>query len=288
MHSHGHTARSDSSLWYQFNDVTKKDVVWRVNASFLLSNWNCIYGRGCAGIFGATAETYQPDVACCVVGTHLTAGEVERLDGYVAEMTEEDIGPKGLAYIRKHGWRKDSGGAHDPGDMDAYISRTRLRDGGCVMAKRAGDGDKKTGCAFVHYGNRMGKPDHISVMPLICWRVPLMLSHETEPYTLREVRVVHPVDADVWGDGDEPEERDTWMKWWCTDTPDAYTGTNPVYRLMGLELKAMMGDANYDKMCEYLDKQDPGTTVPMPGAVANGGRPMLPLIVGNRTPRRCH
>lgn len=281
------TVRNAPVEWYQFTAPDNPELAWRVHVTFLLSNWTCIYGRGCAGIFGSGSATYQPDIACCYIGAHINSREeMARLDAIVAQLTEDDLGPKGLAYIRRHGWRKVFDDSVKEDDPDYVNVKTKVRDGGCVMAKRTGDGDEKTGCAFVHYGNRTNQPDHISVMPDTCWRVPLMLSWEREPFTGREVRVIHPVDGDVWGDEDIPEDRHAWMHWWCTDTPDAYVGNTLVYRTMELELRRMMGDQSFELMAKYLDGRKPESVPKMAGTLVNDGRPLLPVVIGDRTPKR--
>ena len=43
------------------------------------------------------------------------------------------------------------------------------------------------------------------------------------------------------------------MAWWCTEAPEAFIGTEPVYRSMEPELRKMAGDALFDDIAAYLD-----------------------------------
>ena len=54
---------------------------------------------------------------------------------------------------------------------------------------------------------------------------------------------------DGWGEGGEE------FAWWCTESPSAFIGTNPVYKSMEPEIRLMVGDAVYDEMTTYLDRR---------------------------------
>lgn len=284
--------------WLEFIDPDpERKTAWVVHLPFLLSKWSCLYGQGCPGLFGTQEKHIYPDLGCCGKGVHMNSkAEMSKLQSEVELLTEEDIGPKGLAYIRKHGWNVQL--PPRPGDNtedeDYTHFRTRVRDGGCVFAKRADDGDEKTGCAFVHLAARLRLGIHMDVMPDACWQLPI--GHDLAYDEERDltVRNIMPWDADYWGGKDDDGTHDSWMSWWCIDAPDAYQDpdTLPIYLKMELELRNIMSDAAYERMVELIEQRMGNYVEPMPGAVRNEGRPMLPLLVGNRTPKRqprsCH
>jgi hypothetical protein len=47
-----------------------------------------------------------------------------------------------------------------------------------------------------------------------------------------------------WGPGGHD------LDWWCTSSPDAHVGTDPMYVTYGPELAALIGDAAYAKLAE--------------------------------------
>jgi hypothetical protein len=63
-------APGDAHEWVSFKDPTGQRT-WRFDVTFLLSNWRCIYGRGCQG----TLTTQAPELAegCCSYGAHFTS-----------------------------------------------------------------------------------------------------------------------------------------------------------------------------------------------------------------------
>ena len=40
--------------------------------------------------------------------------------------------------------------------------------------------------------------------------------------------------------------------WWCTDAPEAFCASQPLYRTMERELRALCGDAVYDELATRL------------------------------------
>jgi hypothetical protein len=61
-----------------------------------------------------------------------------------------------------------------------------------------------------------------------------------------------------WGnDGDD-------LHWWCTDTPDAFVGKEPVYKYLKDEMIETVGRTVYDLMVEVLERP---TAVPLPHPV---------------------
>ncbi|HEY6426405.1 MAG TPA: hypothetical protein VIX84_04155, partial [Acidimicrobiales bacterium] len=54
--------------------------------------------------------------------------------------------------------------------------------------------------------------------------------------------------------------------WWCTEAPDAFVGSQPVYREMQAELTELVGAKIYDQLVALLRERDRrrGQGVPLP------------------------
>ncbi len=88
--------------------------------------------------------------------------------------------------------------------------------------------------------------------PTICWQVPIFTSTDDET-NITQVRACRQTD---WG-------RDGILNWWCTETPDAFTATQPLYVTMEPELRRVAGDAVYDELAAYCQARN-GVLKPPP------------------------
>ena len=259
--------------WLTFPAPDDPDLQWRVNVSFLLSNYECIYGRGCPGLLNSHADG---ETACCERGvTFMDEDDFAHVSAMVDQLTEEDC--DNIERIRSRGWYQAS--------KTGRPYKTRKLGNGCIFVNHSTGPAGKPGCSFHHLAARLGV--HPSeTKPFICWTLPLNLSDEepVEPNG-RSTRLVTAFTADAWAggdDADDPEGR-AHMGYWCVDTPDAYRGARPVYQSMEIELRKGMGDASYERMVELLEEiEEPRH--PMPGQLRNGRRPMIPLLLEQRFP----
>ena len=239
----------------------------RANVSFLLSNWTCIYGAGCPSVLIKGVNT---DTGCCQIGVHVNDAELKRVRGYVDQLTPEDA--DNWAAIRERWYRRDAGG-----DDDAK-RKTMTRQGACIMHNRAGGPAGKSGCALHHLATRLGVHP-AETKPDICWQIPIDYDEEYDDNAEVMRVLVSGSSGSNWG---EPH----WNKssghpgYWCTETPDAYVGRDPVYKSSEYELRKLMGDRVYEALCGELERVTPRWS--MPGEVANGGHKMIPLMVLDR------
>src|SRR5882672_9454943 len=112
--------------WVTFEDPKEEGRTWQIDVTFLLSSWECIFGRGCQGVLtGPAPELVQ---GCCSYGAHFTdAEDIARVEAAAQTLTVENW--QFRAQGRKRGiWRKTAAGE----DV------TRLVDDACVFLNRPG------------------------------------------------------------------------------------------------------------------------------------------------------
>jgi hypothetical protein len=259
--------------WLTFPSPDDPDHQFRVNVSFMLSNYECIFGRGCPGLLNGRS---QADVGCCERGvTFMDDDDFSHVAEMVGELTADDC--DNIDHVHGRGWYQST--------RSGRPYKTRKIGTACIFANRAEGPAGKPGCAFHHLAGRTGR--HPSdTKPFICWTVPLNFSSEEaiEPGG-QTTTIVSAFTADAWGGTNDDEESDGrgHMGYWCIDTPDAYRSSQPVYRSMEHELRKGMGNAAYDALVDLLVGIDQPRH-PMPGQLVNGRRPMIPLLVEARFP----
>jgi len=226
--------------WLTFPAPDDRTHQFRVNVSFLLSNYRCIYGCGCPSTHGDAARAH---LGCCGHGVEFVSDEdFEHVAAMVEELTAEDA--DNIAEIRSDWYYA----------KQRVPFKTRKFAGACIFSNPPDGPTGKTGCAFHHLAERTGR-NPADTKPDICWRVPLNFSSEepAEPNG-RDTTIVSAFSADAWGDVD----------WWCVDRPAAYSSAQPVYRTFEHELRKGMGDEGYERMVELL-QEIPAPRHPMPG-----------------------
>jgi hypothetical protein len=126
--------------------------------------------------------------------------------------------------------------------------------------------------------NRLGV-HHSQTKPDACWILPFVVTHGDD---LENDMIVHSVTgstAKMWGSADTAYSGS--VGHWCTEVPDHYTGTQPVYKYGETELRLLLSDKIYERMVVEIEKIGV-RRYPMPGETLNGGRKSLPLLVVNR------
>lgn len=219
--------------WVSIRDPEDDHLRYTFDVTFLLSNYECIYGAGCPGINGDEV------VGCCEHGAYYVEDEErERIEGLV-----DELGPEFLdryAYAQKRGVSvRDEDGEW----------KTRVVNGGCIFVNGA-DFPAGSGCAFHVLAMARGE-HHMTYKPTVCWQVPLhreigeLTANDGE--TL-EVHTIGPFERGTWGGGGAD------FDWWCIDGHlEAFAGRRPVYVSMEHELRAMVGDEVYEQLAEHLD-----------------------------------
>lgn len=208
---------------------------WMFDATFLRSNWSCIYGRGCLGIY--TEPTPELHQGCCSMGAwFLDEEDVAKVEKAAARLDETT-----WQFLSKAGdriWRKRAKGT----------ITTRLVKDACIFLNRPGFAGG-IGCALHHGALKAGERP-IDWKPTVCWQLPLRLEDQTDgdghvTSILREWK------RRDWGAGGDQ------FAWWCTDSPLAFIGADPVYRTLKEEIVEIVGPRVYSMLVGRLEAPVP-------------------------------
>lgn len=257
--------------WLEFADpLNPQGHRYRINATFFLSNYNCIFGTGCKGI-KPQLDGHRTDAGCCEQGAgFVDDDDYKNVKRQVKRLTAADMPWDKLKYARENGWTvRNKHGEH---------YKTRKMDGACIFANPTPTDPSQppAGCAFHVLAERTGDR-HVDTKPVTCWKVPLMLDYGESTSGDQEVTIItaqgrgewHGVDPEDWNNLEEVEST-KYLGWWCTDTPDAYSGGKPAYEYFAEELAKLTSDEAYAQMKRLLDNYGERRSK-MPGELVNGG-----------------
>jgi len=222
----------DVHEWISYED-DHENRTWMADATFLRSNWTCIFGAGCKGVLDDDATDLQQ--GCCSYGAHFVD------DDYVQTVVSA------VVRLRPDQWqfakKAKRGGFLAPSDDGGTM--TRVVDGACIFLNRP-DFPGGAGCALHAAALEAGERP-MDWKPNVCWQLPLRLEHHTDDLgyvtsTLREWK------RRDWSDGGKE------FHWWCTESPDAFVGNDPVYRYLRDEIVGLVGQEVYDRLVELLER----------------------------------
>ena len=236
-------APPDAHEWVSFEDPEEART-WVFDVTFLVSGWQCIYGRGCQGVLTGPAEAMAQ--GCCSYGAHFTDDDdVARVKRAARTLTDDQWQ---YAATGRRG-----GVVRTQADGNRV---SRLVDGACVFLNRPGFAGGP-GCALHRAALERGVAP-LDLKPDVCWQLPLRREDTTDDAG-RVTSTITQWDRRHWGDGGEE------FHWWCTEAPEAFHGGQPVYVSLGPELTAMVGAAIYDRLLAYLQaRQATGIALPHP------------------------
>ena len=224
----------DLHEWITFDD--DDGDTWQFDLTFLTSNYGCIYGRGCLGVFTEHAPEYEH--GCCSYGAHFVDKEdrqsirkqIDRLEPgewELAELTEEMGGPI---------YKNDDG---------EWVTRTH--EDACVFLNRPGF-EHGAGCALHQAAERRGERP-LDWKPDVCWQVPIRFDEHTDDnghttFILREWK------RRDWGEGGAE------FAWWCTDDPLAFNEDRPVWKTSRDEIIELVGEEPYERLVDYIKARE--------------------------------
>lgn len=222
--------------WFEFVDPSDEDQVFRCDLTWLTSNWTCIFGNGCAGIY----ET-SPEAGCCTLGAHFsdaedeerTAAWVDRLDDSLWENRGKALTSKGKVSRKK--WTEVEDGERKTRTIDRGA-------GPACIFHNSPDFAGGYGCALHALALREGV-HFVETKPDVCWQLPLRRTFRTvtrqDETEYTEVSIGE-YDRRGWGPGGHD------LDWYCSGNTEAHVGSEPVYISNATELIALMGQGGYD------------------------------------------
>jgi hypothetical protein len=222
----------DLHEWISFEDDHDQRT-WMFDATFLRSNWNCIYGAGCKGILDDDAAHMEQ--GCCSYGAHFADDD----DVQTVVNAAKRLKPHHWQFIRK-------GRAGGILGKEDGVTTTRLVDDACIFLNRPGFAGG-AGCAL-HVAALEAGERPMDWKPDVCWQVPLRLEEHADEHgyvtsVLREWK------RRDWGEGGHE------FHWWCTDDHRAFNGGQPTYKYLRDEIIELVGKKVYDRMVKQLERK---------------------------------
>ncbi len=238
----------DGHDWFSIEDPGD-NATWMFDTTFLLSDYQCIYGQGCESI------TEEPDptgaMGCCTHGAHFVDEEDRQsVTEYVALLTPDD-------------WQFAERAARKGGPLKQKKNGdwvTRKVDGACIFLNRDGF-ENGAGCALHQAAVKHGQRP-LDWKPDVCWQVPLHLDIHENEYG-HETILVRAWQRRDWGPGGSE------FHWWCIESESPYSAVAPVYETSRDELIEMVGEEIYRQLAVELDRRRSEVPVVL---LENGGR----------------
>jgi hypothetical protein len=267
--------------WVEFFDPDDPKHLIRADLTWLLSRWTCVFGKACHGIIAGRAAD-----GCCSHGAFFTDADDEKR---VRQATRK-LTPETWQHYTRHFKNYTEMDTID-GKNPARRTATRGPEAPCIFLNDA-DFPGGGGCAL--HGQALRDGVHpLEYKPDVCWQLPI---RRDQDWTKRPdntkvlVTTLTEFDRRGWGSGGHD------LDWWCTSSPEAHVGREPMYLSYEPELTALVGKSAYAKLAELCGARlKRGLVAPHPASptrrlpiarVANGHRPELEpgALEGGREP----
>jgi hypothetical protein len=229
--------------WIDFADPADATHWIRADLTWLCSRWTCIFGRGCQGVVAGRAQD-----GCCNHGAFFSDADDERRTKKFAEM----LTPQTWQYYDEGHTKKSGKLAVTEKDSlgDETRKRTRTIDGACIFLNRQGfEGGE--GCSLHGLALREGMHP-LETKPEVCWQLPVRREQEwvERPDETRIlVSTITEFDRRGWGEGGHD------LHWYCTSSPDAHVGGEPLFISYGPELTELIGELAYRELVTLCEKR---------------------------------
>ena len=211
---------ADAHEWVSFEDP-EEPRTWVFDVTFLLSGWQCIYGRGCQGVLTGPAEELVQ--GCCSYGAHFTDDDdVARVQAAAQTLTDDQW--QFAATGRRGGVVRTTAG-RGPGHPDGG-RRLHLPQPPRVPGRAGLRPPPRRPRA------RRGAP-RAQARRLLA--APATPGGHQRRRRAGSPRPITQWDRRHWGGGGEE------FHWWCTEAPEAFRARQPVYVTLRPELIAMVG-----------------------------------------------
>lgn len=236
----------------EFLDPDNDEHLIRADLTWLLSSWTCVFARGCHGIIAG-----RDDEGCCSHGAFFTDADDEKRVRAAARL------------LTPQTWQHYRRGFDRYTEMDSIDGQTPARrtatrsDGPCVFLNGA-DFPGGGGCALHAQALRDGKHP-LEYKPDVCWQLPVRREQDwIKRPDGKEVllSVIGEFDRRGWGEGGHD------LHWWCTSSPEAHVGAQPMFVEYGPELTALIGPKAYDTLARLCrERMEKGLIAPHPATV---------------------
>ena len=224
----------------EFADPADDAQVFRCVLTLLTSNYLCIFGQGCKGIYDSS-----PDTGCCTLGAHFADKDDEkRVASYVAQLdaTQWQFKPTSRK-VRKSDWIETD----EEGDRKTLTIEVDGQSA-CVFHNRT-DFHAGAGCALHGLALQQGR-NPLETKPDVCWQLPIRR-------TFREVErpdgtgytevSISEYDRRGWGPGGHD------LDWYCSGNTEAHVGVEPLFVTNEAELTELMGGAAYAELVRHCE-----------------------------------
>jgi hypothetical protein len=226
--------------WVEFANPANGGEVFRCDLTWLTSNYRCIFGQGCQGIYRDS-----PDMGCCTLGAHFADKDDERRTAKLVERLTADqwqLRPEGRP-VKKSDWvEKD-----DEGERKTKA----VKHGGqraCVLFNRPGFAGG-TGCAL-HIQALQEGDEPYTHKPDVCWQLPIRRTYRhvelTDGTTYLEISIGE-YDRRGWGPGGHD------LDWYCTGNTEAHVAPEPLFVTSAPELVELMGEDAYAELVVHCE-----------------------------------
>lgn len=233
--------------WIEFVDPANDEHLISADLTWLLSRWTCVFGTpACQGILSD-----RPDDGCCSHGAFLSDDDDrDRLKDAVKMLTPADWQLMNEA-TTSNGKVSKKGYLELDELEDEPALRTRRFDGACVFLNRPGFAGG-VGCALHSMALRRGLEPH-TVKPDVCWQLPIRRTQDwvDRPDGVQILKtVVTEYDRRGWGPGGLD------LDWYCSGSPDAHVGAEPVWKSYAPELKELLGEPAYEELARHCRRRE--------------------------------
>jgi hypothetical protein len=250
--------------WVEFVDPEDPDGLYRIDLTWLVSTWTCIFGAGCCGIVEG-----RDDDGCCTHGAYFA----DKADERRTKAAARELGPDEWQYWRK-GAKDVFTTVEEVDDEGVHKRKTAVVDGACVFLNRPGFPGGE-GCALHGRALRTGRHP-LELKPDVCWQLPLRRAFDWRDRpdgTKVMVTTITEYDRRGWGEGGHD------LQWYCTGATEAHIGKEPVYVTNAPELIAMVGQPAYDEIVRFCEPRwRSRNNWPARHPADPGKRKLLPVI----------
>ncbi|MEH3157270.1 MAG: hypothetical protein PGN29_18930 [Gordonia paraffinivorans] len=231
--------------WVEFFDPADPEHLVSADLTWLLSHWTCVFGTpACHGIIEG-----RPDDGCCNHGAYLSdKDDRKRLAHGMSMLTAED-----WQFHSKGSGRDPLGkrGYLEEGELDDEPAlKTRVHKGACIFLNRPGFAGG-VGCALHAMALRRGL-EPLTVKPDVCWQLPVRREQDwvDRPDGTQILKTtITEYDRRGWGEGGHD------LAWYCSGSPDAHVGADPVWKSYAPELTELIGEAAYGELARICRRR---------------------------------